>query len=213
LQNVTKKVQNRLMVSSPTDEPTLLSLRERKKAKTREAIQREALRLFSEHGYDETTIEQIAAAAEVSPSTFFRYFPTKEDVLVYDATDPLMFDSFRAQPADLSVLEAFRRSYRGVYGSLSPAELARESQRHALIRAVPALRARMVDEFVGTLQVTSEMIAERVHRSPEDLAVRTFAGAVIGAIIAVYLSTDETSTDPIELLDVSLTELEKGFKL
>ena len=74
------------------------SLRERKKAKTRAAIQEHALRLFMEQGYEQTTVEQIADAAEVSPSTFFRYFPTKEDVVMYDAFDPLMVEAFRAQP-------------------------------------------------------------------------------------------------------------------
>ena len=66
--------------------PIALGLRERKTLKTKEAIQREALRLFEEQGYGETTIEQIAAAAEISPSTFFNYFPTKEDVASSTAT-------------------------------------------------------------------------------------------------------------------------------
>ena len=62
-------------------------LRDRKKQKTRWSIQEHALRLFQEHGYDQTTVDQIAAAAEISPSTFFRYFKTKEDVVVQDEYD------------------------------------------------------------------------------------------------------------------------------
>src|SRR5579864_6433182 len=75
-------------------------LRERKKQKTREAIQREAVRLFQENGYEETTIEHIAAAVEISPSTFFNYFPTKEDVVLYDAYDPLLAALMLDRPAD-----------------------------------------------------------------------------------------------------------------
>src|SRR6266516_841718 len=62
-------------------------LRERKKARTRAAIRDHAMRLIREQGYDATTVEQIAEAAEVSPSTFFRYFPTKEDVVLQDDMD------------------------------------------------------------------------------------------------------------------------------
>jgi AcrR family transcriptional regulator len=65
-----------------TDQP--LGLRERKKIKTRQAIRREAFRLFDAHGFAATTVEQIADAAEVSPSTFFRYFPSKESLLLAD---------------------------------------------------------------------------------------------------------------------------------
>jgi hypothetical protein len=64
-------------------------MRERKKARTRAAIREHALRLFREHGYGATTVEQIAEAAEVSPATFYRYFPTKEDVVLDNDASPL----------------------------------------------------------------------------------------------------------------------------
>src|SRR6201997_787503 len=87
-------------------------LRERKKIRTRETIRREAFRLIEANGYAATTVEQIAEAAEVSPSTFFRYFPTKESVLLADDMDPLIMDALAAQPADVSPLRAIRRAYQ-----------------------------------------------------------------------------------------------------
>jgi AcrR family transcriptional regulator len=97
------------------------------------------------------TASLIAAAAEVSPSTFFRYFSNEEDVMLFDATDPLMFASFEAQLPDLTVIEALRRSFHEVHAALAPAERERERERgrQALIRSVPDLRARMLDDFRG----------------------------------------------------------------
>jgi AcrR family transcriptional regulator len=87
---------------------TVSGLRERKKQKTKASIQREALRLFKKHGYDETTIEDIADAAEISPSTFFNYFPTKEDVVIYDEYDPMMFSMLTEAPAGETLRECSR---------------------------------------------------------------------------------------------------------
>src|SRR4029079_542429 len=87
-------------------------LRERKKQKTRWAIQEHALRLFAEQGYDATTIDQIAAAAEVSPSTFFRYFPTKEDLVIADEYDAVLVEGLRNQPPEVSPVEAMRQAIR-----------------------------------------------------------------------------------------------------
>ena len=88
-------------------------LRERKKARTRAAIQSHALRLFREQGYDATTVQQIIEEVEVSESTFFRYFPTKADVVLTDEFDPLIVKVFHDQPPEMS---SFKRC-----GPLSPA--------------------------------------------------------------------------------------------
>src|SRR5262249_19057366 len=118
-----------------TDEP--LGLRERKKIKTRQAIRREAFRLIEENGYGATTIEQIADAAEVSPSTFFRYFPSKESLLLADDLDPLILAAFKAQPPDLSPARAFRRAYETTMAVLSEEQVEFENTRQRLIFSVP----------------------------------------------------------------------------
>ena len=191
-----------------------LGLRERKKARTRAAIQQHALRLFREQGYDATTVEQIAEAAEVSPSTFFRYFPTKEDVVLYDAFDPLIFAAFEAQPAALGPTQALRAALRAVFAELSAEELAEQRERATLMVAVPELRMRMLDQVVVSTQQLAEVVARRVGRRADELAVRTFAGAVIGAMVAPLLAaiTDPTA-DYIAVMDASLAHLEAGLPL
>src|ERR1044071_2839050 len=114
-------------------------LRERKKQKTRWAIQEHAVRLFVQQGYDATTVEQIAEAAEVSPSTFFRYFPTKEDVVLIDDYDPLIVAAIRDQPASTPVIEAVLQGMRDVFEQLTEEEWVSERRRQALFRVVPEL--------------------------------------------------------------------------
>jgi AcrR family transcriptional regulator len=198
---------------SEDDRPTV-GLRERKKAKTKAAIQQHALRLFAEQGYHATTVEQIAEAAEVSPSTFFRYFPTKEDVVLYDVLDPPALAAFRAQPAELSPIQALRGAMRQVFADLPAEEVEAQRQRDRLIRSVPELRAAMMDEFARNLDMLAELVAERVGRRADELAVRTLAGAVIGVAIAIwYTATDQTLIDAMALMDAGLAQLEAGLRL
>jgi AcrR family transcriptional regulator len=196
------------------DERGALGLRERKKAKTRATIQRHALRLFQAQGYDATTVEQIAEAAEISPSTFFRYFPTKEDVVLYDDLDPLFIAAFEAQPPDLSPIQAMRGAMRAVFTRLPAPEMERQWERARLGLAVPALRMRMLDQLAAAVQLMAELVAKRVGRRADEVAVRTYAGAVIGALMGALLTLIEDPTaDPLALMDASLAYLEAGLPL
>ena len=159
--------------------------RQQKKAATRDRIRASALRLFREQGYDATTVEQIAEAAEVSPSTFFRYFPTKEDVVLQDDFDERMFEAFARQPTSLSPVGALRAAIREALATLTPAEWAEFQEMSAIGMAVPEVRARMMDEMSRMIETAADAVAKRTGRSPADLAVRVYAGAVIGAIMAV----------------------------
>ena len=189
-------------------------LRERKKAKTRAAIQRHALQLFREQGYDATTVEQIAEAAEVSPSTFFRYFRTKEDVALYDDLDPLFIAAFEAQPAELSPAQAMRHALHQVFTNMPAEATERQWERGRLIIMVPELRMRMLDQVADAVQLFAELVARRVGRRADDLAVRTYAGAMIGAVLsAVLTGMDDPQADIIELMDASLAYLEAGLPL
>jgi AcrR family transcriptional regulator len=189
-------------------------LRERKKAKTRAAIQRHALRLFREQGYVATTVEQIAAAAEVSPSTFFRYFPTKEDVVLYDPFDPVLIAALEAQPPLLSPMQAIREALRATFAAMSGEDMEEQWERGILILSIPDVRMRMLNDFLVTAQLLAELVASRMGRHPDDLAVRTFVGGVIGALMAAFLAgMSDPNADFVALMDESLRLLEAGLPL
>jgi AcrR family transcriptional regulator len=189
-------------------------LRERKKARTRATIREEALRLFREQGYQETTVDQIAAAAEVSPSTFFRYFPTKEDVALADDLDPLIIEAFLAQPPELRPAEALRQAMHQVYENLPPAEWEREMARHELVAAVPELRAAMLDEMARTIREFSHAMASRLGRSPDDFELRTWIGAMMGVAMVAMLTAGDTRDESfMGYVDKGLHYLDKGLPL
>lgn len=187
-------------------------LRERKKAKTRAAIQEHALRLFAERGYEATTVGEIAEAAEVSPSTFFRYFPTKEDVVLYDALDPYLLAALEAQPLDLSPVAAIRATMNQVF-SRAPADvIAQQDERAALMFSVPELRMRMLDEAARSMLPFVEVIAKRAGTRPDDIAVRALAGAVVGVVIAAWIGAGGVNaSDYLRQMDQALAQLEAGF--
>jgi len=202
------------MRSLSEDDQPALGLRERKKAKTRATIREHALRLFREQGYQATTVEQIAEAAEVSPSTFFRYFPNKEAVVLQDDYDPMLVAAFEAQPAELSPVAALRGAMQAVFAGLPTEELALERERQKLVLSVPELRGGALDGLAGTIQMIAEIVAERVGRRADELAVRSFAGAVIGVLLAaLFAAAEDPTADIFELLDAGLAHLEAGLPL
>ena len=203
--------------SASQDKPC--GLRERKKARTRAAIREHALRLFREQGYQRTTVEQIAAAAEVSPSTFFRSFPTKEDLVLQDDMDTRMLEAVERQPTGLSPVAAIRGAIREVLESYSEADLDVIRQTTTLAMTVPEVRARAMDEFGRTIAVVSEALAKRAGRPADDLAVRTIAGAIIGVIMSITMpwagwsSDRQIIMDMFERIDQALALLEAGLPL
>lgn len=175
-------------------------------------IQAAALSLFERDGYAATTVEQIAEHADVSPSTFFRYFPTKEDVVLHDRLDPVLLAAFRAQPSELSPIAALRACLRSVFGALSADELAGERQRAWLIISVPDLRARALDQIAGTLVPFAALIAERTGRATGDAAVRALTGAVLGVVVAAVLgAAEDPGADYLTLVDDALAYVEAGL--
>ncbi|MGH7765162.1 MAG: TetR family transcriptional regulator [Candidatus Dormibacteraceae bacterium] len=193
---------------------THLGLRARKKLKTRAAIQNEAMRLFLEKGFQATTIEEIAEAVEISPSTFFNYFPNKEDVVMQDDLDPLMIEIFNAQPAELGPIAAMRNAMRTVFATMTPEEDVLARQRIRLIAADPDLRAAMLNQFAGLVEEVAEIVAGRAGLRPTDFAVRNLAGALLGVLMSAMLAAaDHPNADFLGLVDAAMGHLEDGLPI
>jgi AcrR family transcriptional regulator len=199
---------------SVSDERSEIGLRERKKVRTRAAIQAEALRLFREQGYDATTVEQIIRAADVSESTFFRYFPTKKDVVLWDDYDPMLIQAIKKAPSGLDAIQALRAAFGKVIADLPPGEQGKLRERLLLILSVPELRAATLDEFATAMRLLAEAVAERAQLDADDFAVRTVAGAVIGVCMAaLFALADDPEADIAALLDEALAHLEAGLEV
>ncbi|MDT0342359.1 acyl-CoA-like ligand-binding transcription factor [Streptomyces litchfieldiae] len=200
-------------MSRPPAEPTARTgLRELKKQRTRRAIRRAAYRLFGEQGYDATRVDQIAEAAEVSTSTVFRYFPTKEDIVLTDEDDPVLEAALRARPAGepplTALREALRETVRTVYAS--PEWVAEVEQRMRLVRSVPAVRARLDESMAATGDLLAEVLAARTGRSPDELELRVFIGATLGALreVLMHWVARGLRDDLMSLLDRAMDVLE-----
>jgi AcrR family transcriptional regulator len=198
-----------MSANAPAANSPRAGLRERKKARTRTEIRTQGLRLFREQGYHETTTEQIAAAAEVSPATFFRYFATKERVVLADDLEPTMLAAMAEQPADLPVLTALHRAIR--YG-LAQLERHDEQERRELIAAVPELRIAQLDDIRRTVELLAGAVAGRLGRPPGDFEIRVFTGALTGAVLAAL---DDDAQDPARLDSIrqAIDYLGTGFPL
>lgn len=185
-------------------------LRERKKERTRRTIRTEAFRLFREQGYAETTVEQIAAAADISPSTFFRYFPSKEQVALADDLDPLMIAAIEAQPRDITLLAAFKQATLDAFAALTPEEYAFEKERIELLYSVPELRGAVTQEIQRNLVMVTEIVARWTGRAADDFEVMAFAGALTGAMMAFidqYPFSPDQIVRVIDFLDGGMTSL------
>lgn len=167
----------------PTPEPPP-GMRERKKIQTRLAIRREAFRLFDKQGYANTTVEQIAAAAEVSPRTLYRHFGIKEALLVSDDQSTPIVDAFVDAPGDLSIVGAYRHAVAAVFGAYSPEERDDAVTGQQMLYQVPEARGLIYTTYVKLIALIEEALARRGGGPGNETERRVMAGAIVGVLIA-----------------------------
>ncbi|MEU0414012.1 TetR/AcrR family transcriptional regulator [Streptomyces griseorubiginosus] len=199
--------------SFPLSDSPQLGLRERKKIKTRTAIREATYALIREQGYEATTVEQIAERAEVSPSTVFRYFPTKEDIVLTDEYDPILLEEIRNRPADEPWTDSLRYVMRKAieFGLAEDAEATR--LRSHLMVQVPAVRSRMLESMSVTGRMLSEAVAERTGRPGDSLEVRVYTMSLIGGLaeVSLYWAEHDFQDDFVDLFERALTVIERGL--
>ncbi len=184
-----------------------IGLRERKKRRTREAVRLAAFELFEEHGYQNTTIEQIARAADVSSRTFFRYFPNKTALLVPDQLMEPIIERFLAAPAELPPIAAYRYGLTQVFGGFASPEWAVAVARQRLLYTLPEAAGVLYDTYVNGIDLITEALAKRLQRSSEDHRLRITAGAMTGVMMAALHGgpkSPESIFEGLEFLDAGL---------
>ncbi|GAA2299337.1 TetR family transcriptional regulator [Actinomadura sp. NPDC048955] len=189
-------------------------LRERKKMRTRQAIATAALRLFAERGYEETTIADIAAAADVSPRTFFSYFPSKEDVIFAEIDDRLaeVAERLRRTPGE-SPMETIRRSIVAVLEAIAAEHRDYGPVQVALILERPALRARALQRMTDAQDAIEALLRELCPGISEIDAVAA-AGIAVGGMQAVVAHCRREGYDPLSMrtaLDRAVDLVEHGL--
>jgi AcrR family transcriptional regulator len=188
-------------------------LRERKKQQTRETIERVALRLFAERGYDHTTLAEIAEAADISPRTIFSYFQSKEDILFCGESGHIenVQAALRERPAGTTTVDALRE-----FISSMPPPDEQAMLRKRVVAASPELQLKL-RAHIGLLEgVLAESFAKDLGAGPEDIRPGLIAASMTAALAAVRDRLEVAAelpehTEVMEILDEVLEFMRGGL--
>lgn len=186
-------------------------LTERNKQRTRREIAEAAGQLFLERGYAATTVQEIAAAADVSPRTFFRYFPSKEDVITVIASASMddVLEHLAGHDASESLVSVLHATFSAVLGpAIEDPDAARAFQ--FMLRDTPALRGRWLEEQRRNRDRLAEELRPWFDVSSSPVARHLAAGAALLAIdeVMTLWADDPSLRDPLGLLNEALRILD-----
>jgi TetR/AcrR family transcriptional regulator, regulator of mycofactocin system len=185
----------------------------RRRLTSRGELEHVAFELFDAGGFDRTTVDDIAAAAGISRRTFFRYFPSKNDVVWGDFDS--MLDRMRrrlaACPPDRPLMDEVRQALLD-FNRVPAEELPWHRRRMALILRTPALQAHSTLRYADWRAVLAGFVGERLRQPASALAPQTIAHATLGVAVAAYEQwlRDERADLPA-LLDAAMRELAGSF--
>lgn len=190
-------------------------LRHRKRAAAMARIQAVALDLFDEHGYQAVTVEQIAEASEVSPSSVYRYFGTKEQIVLLGEFEVDVAHARLDRGVEGSPLDVTRSVMRTVMGHLvgEDEERIRRQMRHVM--SDPALEAALAHQVYAASETLGDIFAARLERRADDLEVQVLAHVIVGALLGGLHHWHGTGfREPLrDVLDRCIGLLEAGLRL
>lgn len=163
--------------------PNPSGLRAQKKQRRRARIEAAAMDLFESAGFEETTIEEIAAASDISPRTFFYYFPTKEDVVLADYSGRLqrITEELRGQPSGAAPWAALRACFLVVAADYET-ERRQLVRRFSIMAANPSIGARSLHLQAGWEDTVSDVLSERMGNDGDHLRIRLLAAAALTCV-------------------------------
>jgi mycofactocin system transcriptional regulator len=185
----------------------------RKRVTSRAELEEAAFGLFAAQGFDATTVDEIAVAAGIGRRTFFRYFPSKNDIPwgAFEAELDRMRVTLKACSPRVPLMDAIRLALID-FNRVAPAQIGLHRRRMELILRVPTLLAHSTLRFAAWRAVIAEFAAERTGRRPDDLAPQAIAHAVLGVSIAAYEHwLDDPAADLGTLLDDAMRQLGEAF--
>lgn len=177
---------------------------------TRLQLEKVALTLFTERGFDATTVDDVAVAAGIGRRTFFRYFASKNDVVWGDFEQGLVAlrSHLATIPPERPLLDALRDAVLG-FNRFDPSELPRHRERMELILRVPALQAHSTLRYADWRAVVAEFAARRLGEPPHALLPQVIAHSCLGAAMAAYEQwLDRPGSELEVLLESSLGALD-----
>jgi AcrR family transcriptional regulator len=176
-----KQVKSKLSKTKPAATAGAPGLRERKRQQTRERLTRMAMALFLDRGFEATTLDDIAAAADISRRSFFHYFASKEDVVFawQEESTAALIAAVAARPANESMLAAAENAISAMVRQLEPGEAIAMAR---LRRDNPALQARDQVKYEKLERALAEALGKRAGHKTERLQARLVAMIATGAM-------------------------------
>jgi AcrR family transcriptional regulator len=195
-----KQVKSRLSKAKSQEFATAPGLRQRKRQQTRERLTRAAMVLFLERGFEATTLDEIAAAADISRRSFFHYFASKEDVVFawQEESTAALIAAVAARPASESMLAAAENAILATVRQIKPGEAIAMAR---LKRDNPALQARDQVKYEKLERALAEALGKRAGHETEELQARLVAMIATGAMrIGAEFWADDGGCEKLEAL-------------